>query len=267
MGVATFSSNGNYKIDVDAAVTGQSGLTSFIYWRVYVIKTYGSGYMSTTNMGNSGWADSSVGGNPDLWSNGNMAYNFQNGSNTGTFMIAEGNFSVQHRPDGNAEYFVNAGLNFVNLGSASAGTGWRSLPHIQTATVPGAPVPVGFGERTMTSIQYIFSGTTDGGSPIREWQALYQDATINGPQIAYASWGSTDLGGLLPGRMYNFWSRGRNDIGWGPWSAISSVSTVAPTWVKYEGNWRKAIPYVKHDGTWKLAQPYAKHNGLWKKTD
>lgn len=269
MGTATFSTNGNYYIDVDAQVVSQNGPGNYstIYWRIYVVKTYGTGYASSTNQGNSGWADSNVGGNPDLWSNGNMAYNFQNGSYTGTFLIAEGTFNIGHRSDGNQEYFVNGGLTLNSLGSASAGTGTRSLPRIQTATVPGAPVPLDFGTRTMTSIQYRFSGTTDGGSPIREWQALYQDATINGPQIAYSSWGSTDLGGLIPGHMYNFWSRGRNDIGWGPWSIAASVRTVAPAFVRVGGVWREAIPYVRVNGVWRAAQPYVRVNGVWKKSD
>ena len=185
----------------------------------------------------------------------------------GAFTIAEGTFNVGHDGAGNAGYYVNGGLNFVNLGSASAGTGWRSLPRIQTATVPGAPVPLGFNDITQNAIRYLFSGTTDGGSPIREWEALWQDATINGPQNAYTSNGSTLLGpGLIPGRTYNFWSRGRNDIGWGPWSNGSSARTIAGARIKHGGVWKEAVPYVKFNGVWRIAQPYAKNNGIWKKS-
>jgi hypothetical protein len=267
MGQATFSANGNYKIDVDAALVSQSGLTSRIYWRVLVIKSNTSGHAGWGNNGSSGWADSSQGGNNDLWYNGNLQYNFQNGSYSGTFTMAEGYFEVGHRADGNAEYYVSGGLTLTNLGSASAGTGWRSLPRIQTATVPAAPTPVGFSDITQNQIRYLFSGNSDGGSPIREWQALWQDVTINGPQNAYGSNGSTLLGpGLTPGHTYNFWSRGRNDIGWGPWSNVSTAKTLAGARIKVNGVWKEAVPWIKVNGVWRLAQPYVKKDGSWHRT-
>lgn len=265
MGLGTFSGNANYKIDVDAALTSQVGLTSNIYWRIYVIKSNTTGHAAWGNTGSSGWADSNLAGNPDLWNNGNMEYNFQNGSMSGTFLIAQGNFSIQHRSDGTQEYFVNAALNFINLGSASAGTGTRSLPRIQTATVPAAPTPLAFGEITMTSITYRFSGNSNGGSAILEWQGLIQDVTMNGPQVPFASGGTTTRTGLTPGRKYRFWSRGRNAVGWGPWSVAKDGVTISPANVKVNGVWKNANPYVKYGGTWRLAQPYVKVNGVWKK--
>lgn len=265
MALATFSGNGNYRIDIDAQFTGHSGLSSNVYWRIIVHKSNTTGHRAWGINGSDGWAD----GNPGrLWTvNDTLEYNFQNGSMSGSFLIAEGNFNVPHRADGHAEYIFSGGLNLTNLGSASTSTGWRSLPHIQTATVPQAPTPVGFSDITQNQIRYHFSGNGDGGSPIREWQALWQDATINGPQNAYGSNGSTLLGpGLIPGRTYNFWSRGRNDIGWGPWSSMSSARTIAGARVKHNGVWKEAIPYVKHNGAWKLAQPYSKVNGIWRKS-
>lgn len=268
MGQAVFSGNGSYTIDVDAALVSQNtgGLYSTIYWRMLVIKNGTTGHAAWGNTGSNGWVDSNLGAANDLWYNGNMEYNFQNGSMSGTFTIAEGTFNVYHRSDGNAEYYVNGGLSLVNLGDASAGTGWRSLPRIQTATVPPAPSPLAFGTITQTSIQYRFQGNGDGGSAILEWQALYQDATINGPQIAYGSGGSTDLGGLIPGHNYNFWSRGRNAVGWGPWSGMATVKTIAGARVKSGGVWKEAVPYVKVSGVWKVALPYSKVAGIWKKS-
>lgn len=269
MPTATFSGNGNYYIDVDAAVSSQNvaGNYSTIYWRVIVTKTNGSGFWASVNTGSSGWADSSVGGNPDLWNNGNLAYDFRNGQNTGSWTFAEGHFNVPHDGAGNASYFVNAGMTLASLGSASAGTGTRSLPHISTSTanVPPAPSPVGFGVITQTSIQYYFTHNGDGGSPILEWQALYQEPPV-GWQIPYWSNGTTSIGGLKPGTMYNFWSRGRNAVGWGPWSVGSSVRTDSGARVKVNGVWKQAVPYVKVNGVWKLAQPYSKINGVWRKS-
>jgi hypothetical protein len=262
MARATFSGNVNYQIDVDAAFVGHSGLSSNVYWRIIVVKGNTYGHAAWGNTGSNGWAD----GNPGrLWTNGNMEFNFQNGRYGGEFLIAEGTFNVPHRADGNAEYYVSGGLTLSGLGSASTGTGWRSLPHIQTATVPDAPTPLGVDQREMTSLRYRFSGNGNGGAPILEWQALYQEG--NGPQIPLG-WqtGTLVLPNLKPATNYNFWSRGRNSVGWGPWSGISSGRTLAGARVKSGGSWREAVPYVKQNGAWKLAQPYSKVNGIWRKS-
>ena len=263
MARATFSGNGNYQIDVDAAFTHHNGpLSSNVYWRIIVVKGNTYGHSGWGNVGNSGWAD----GNPGrLWTNNQLDYNFQNGRYGGEFLIAEGNFTVNHRSDGNAEYHTSGGLTLANLGSASAGTGWRSLPRIQTATVPSAPTPLGVDQATQTSLRFLFSGNSDGGSPIREWQIHY-GRTPNGGEWATGSNGSTPVGGLAPAQNYWFWARGRNDIGWGPFSNPISGRTIAGARVKHNGVWKDAIPYVKHNGAWKLAQPYSKVNGIWRKS-
>lgn len=266
MGQATFNGNGNYTIDVDAAVSSQDGNAkiSYIYWRVLVLKGNTTGHRAWGNTGSSGWADSSVGGNPDLWSNGNMEYNFQNGTYGGTFMIAEGTFAVGHRSDGNAEYFVNGALNLINLGYAEAGTGWRSLPRLSRE--PDAPTPLWIDNITQTSMDYRFSGNYDGGSPVIEYQALWQEG--NGPQnaLGWENDGYVSMTGLKPATNYNFWSRGRNAVGWGPWSNMMSARTLAGARVRQNGAWKEAIPYVRQNGSWKLAQPYSKVNGIWRRS-
>lgn len=261
MGTGLFSRNAGFHIDVDANLVSQDhgAKISTVYWRMFVVKTTGGGYWASTNNGNTGWVDSNVG---RLWHNPNMAFDFRNGS---TFLIAEGTFNVGHRSDGTAEYEVVGTLNLISLGSASAGTGVRSLPRL--AKLPGAPTPLGFSDITQNAIRYHFAGGSDGGSPILEWQALWQDATINGPQIPYISNGYTLLGpGLVPGHTYNFWSRGRNAVGWGPWSTGLSARTIAGARVRHQGQWREAVPYVKLNGEWRIAQPYSKLNGSWRKS-
>lgn len=263
MAKATFSGNSNYTIDVDGSLVSQSvsTLTSRIYWRVIVHKTNTTGHSAWGNTGSSGWAD----GNPGrLWTNNNMEYNFQNGSMSGSFVIADGYYNVKHNADGTARYYVAGGLDLINLGSASANTGWRTLPTIQTATVPPAPKSLGVDLNEMTSLRYRFSGQGNGGSAILEWQIQWQEGT--GPLKYATSSGTTIFTGLTPGKSFNFWSRGRNSVGWGPWSAKSTGKTIAGARVNVNGVWKEAVPYVKVNGIWKLAQPYAKQNGVWKKS-
>lgn len=132
MGTDLFSTNSNYYLEVDAEVISQSieGKYSTIHWWVKVFKTSGSGYMSTTGEGNSGWADSNIGIDKDLWNDPDLAYDFQNGSETGSWIFAEGNLNVPHNLDGTGEYSVSGEMILVNLGTASADTGMRALsPH------------------------------------------------------------------------------------------------------------------------------------------
>jgi len=266
MARATFSGNGNYQIDVDAAFTHHNGpLSSNVYWRIIVVKGNTYGHAGWGSVGSSGWAD----GNPGrLWTNNQLDYNFQNGRYGGEFLIAEGNFTVNHRSDGNAEYYTSGGLTLANLGSASAGTGWRSLPRIQTATVPQAPTPIGIFDITQNRMRYQFSGNGDGGSPIREWQ-VHWGADPNAGQFAETG-GSVNSGNITvavpPATRFYFWSRGRNDIGWGPWSNRLDARSIAGARVFHQGQWREAVPYVNQNGAWKLAQPFSKKNGIWSRS-
>ncbi|QPX62493.1 minor tail protein [Arthrobacter phage Truckee] len=257
-----FSGNSNYTLDVDGRLVSQSGLTSRIYWRVIVHKVNTTGHRAWGNNGSSGYAD----GNPGrLWTNNNMEYNFQNGSMTGSFLIEDGYFNVGHDSAGNARYYVSGGMTLALLGSASANTGWRTLPRIQTDTVPPAPDSLGVDSIEMTSMRYRFTSNGDGGASILQWQIGYGTSSTT-PQSYLTSGGTSIITGLTPGTTYYFWSRGRNSVGWGPWSVRSTGRTYAGARVKYNGVWREAIPYVKHNGAWKIAQPYSKINGIWRKS-
>lgn len=258
MSKVPFSGNASYNLDLDAALVSQNTAQNFstIYWRAIVNKTGSTSYWASGG-GNTGWADSSV--NSDLWNGRNLAYDFRNASNK---IFAEGTFNVPHRADGTAEYWVKGGLTLASLGSATAETGTRSLPRI--ANVPEAPTPLPFGEITASSIQYRFSGNGSGGGPIRQWQVHY-GTDPNAGQLAANSDGGTPITGLLPGRTYYFWSRGRNDLGWGPFSKRTSAKTLAGgARIKVNGAWKVGVPYIKVNGTWKLAVPYIKVNGVWK---
>jgi hypothetical protein len=206
--------------------------------------------------------DSSVG---RRWTDSSVEYNFQNGSMSGTFTIADGTFTVKHNSNGEASYYVASSMNLILLGSASASTGWRSLPKFQMATVPPAPKPIGLDLIDMDSMRYKFSGNGDGGSAILEWQIGWS-TTPSSTQNYLKSTGTSTFNGLKPYTNYYFWSRGRNAIGWGPWSARSTARTLSGARVRQNGVWKNAIPYVKVNGAWKLAQPYSKINGIWRKS-
>jgi hypothetical protein len=74
------------------------------------------------------------------------------------------------------------------------------------------------------------------------------------------------VSGLTPGDTYYFWTRARNSVGWGPWSASLKVMLIAGARVLAGGTWKRAVPYVNVGGVWKVAEPWVKDVGVWKKT-
>lgn len=133
---------------------------------------------------------------------------------------------------------------------------------IQRATVPAAPTPIGVDQIGHTDMRYRFSGNSNGGSPIREWQIGYGTSSTS-VQKTLSSSGTSKVGGLNLGTTYYFWSRGRNDVGWGPWSARSQGRTLSSGRVKVSGVWREMVLYVKVSGAWRQAILYEKKAGVW----
>lgn len=110
-------------------------------------------------------------------------------------------------------------------------TAWfNDFPRIPK--VPDAPTPIGIDEVTSDSFRYRFSGNGDGGSGILEWQAqAATNSAFSANVVTVSSGGTTTFTGLLPGNTYYARSRGRNAVGWGPWSSVLStyVGLPAPT--------------------------------------
>lgn len=133
MATATFSGNGNYYIDVDAAVTSQNiaGNYSTVYYRVYVVKTSGSGFWSGASGANTAYARfTGTGGYLEVWNASGFAYDFRNGSNSGSFLWTEGTVNIAHNADGTGSYDFASEIRLDGLGTATAGTGSRGLPRI-----------------------------------------------------------------------------------------------------------------------------------------
>lgn len=95
---------------------------------------------------------------------------------------------------------------------------------IQRSTVPPAPTSFQVFAVTEESISGRFNSNGDGQSPILEWQVGY-GPDPNGPIFTTPSNGTSVIGNLARGTTYYFWTRGRNALGWGPWSARTSATT------------------------------------------
>jgi hypothetical protein len=92
------------------------------------------------------------------------------------------------------------------------------------ATVPAPPRMLSATALSATTIRGIFTGITDGGSPILEWYLGY-GSSPNGPQFSVVSNGNTVVGGFVPGQRVYFWARGRNAVGWSNWGNRVEATT------------------------------------------
>lgn len=136
---------------------------------------------------------------------------------------------------------------------------------VSRATVPGVTSPIGIDQVDMVSFRYRFSAGSNGGAAIDSYQIGYGLSSGN-PTTFISSGGTSTITGLSPGTTYYVWSRAHNSVGYSPWSARLSTTTVAGGWVRVAGVWKKAIAWVRVAGVWKKAQPWVRVSGTWKKT-
>lgn len=144
-------------------------------------------------------------------------------------------------------------------------SGWSGRSDVATHREPDQTTPLSVDEIGQTSFRYFFKGNWDGGTPVLEWQVGW-GTNPNSPTNLAGSGGAIHLTGLAPATTYYVWSRGRNAVGWGPWSARTQVRTIAGAFVKLDFVYHEAIPYMKVDGVWRLLTPWVKQAGEWKET-
>lgn len=159
----------------------------------------------------------------------------------------------------------------INASGTSGFGGPTDFPvWVARGTIPPAPTPMGFDQITHTSFRYRFNSAGDGGAAIEEWQFGFgYNATT--PQYFVASNGTSIISTIVPGTIVYGWSRGRNSVGWGPWSVRSTAVMKRAGRIKTASAWAHGIPYIKNSaGIWTPAQPYTKKytgpaptDGVW----
>lgn len=159
---------------------------------------------------------------------------------------------------GDIWYFWTRGRNALGWSAFSA----RSSA--QLYRVPDAPNPVVLTNVRQTAVHAEFAGNGDGFTPVLEWQIGY--GLSSSYPTNFVSQYNLDVGNLDPGKTYFFWARGRNAIGWGPWSAVRYVTLVAGAYVTVGSSTKRAVPYVRVSGVWKVARPMIKDVGVWKES-
>jgi hypothetical protein len=169
----------------------------------------------------------------------------------------------RHLGSHNATFNQNVIFHIDYSGTQGFGGPTDFNQYITRASVPAAPTPLSLDQIGHTSIRYRFSGNSNGGSVILEWQVGYGTDPTK-VQYTLGSSGTSVVGGLSLGTRWYFWSRGRNAVGWGPWSTRLDARTLAGSRVNLSGVWKEAIAYVKVAGVWKQAIPFLNVAGTWK---
>jgi hypothetical protein len=159
---------------------------------------------------------------------------------------------------------------WIRARNALGWSGWSGRGEATTWQVPAAPNSPSYYNVTQRSVGVQFTFTKRYNDPPnlemqfkygRDGSGVVIDGTVNvNETVEY-------LYNLDPGKVYYFWGRARNSVGWGPWSPTASMLVlIAGARVLVAGQWKRAVPYVKTDGTWKVAEPWVKNAGVWKKT-
>lgn len=165
----------------------------------------------------------------------------------------------------NATYTQSVCFHIDATGTQGLGGPTDFWQAINRATIPAAPTMLGLDQLGHTTARVRFSGNSDGGSPILEWQVGY-GYDPNTVQYTISSSGTSTLSNFIVGSDIYAWARGRNAVGWGPWSARANARLLSSGRVKVAGTWREMILYVKVAGVWRSAILYEKKNGVWTPT-
>lgn len=263
LGVITVSTEQTVGFGIeDSGTNGLGGPTNFTVAidraTVPPAPTMGISNVSATYIDVNSNSNGNGGATVDQWQlgwgtnpNGPTSYKFLD--------INDGTGTVNGLTKGTTYYFWARRHNSEGWGR------WSSRASATTWKEPAAPSAVVISNITQRAVTTKFTGNSAGGTPILEWQLAY-GTSPSAPQTAVPSTGTLNLTGLSAGMKYYFWARGRNAVGWGPYSPVSTATLLAGARIMYANVWKNAVPYVKVSGAWKIAEPWAKIAGLWKRT-
>lgn len=160
-------------------------------------------------------------------------------------------------------------------------TGWGAT-NVQTAylggfpRIPKRPSPPGvpsFTNILPTSVTVYWSGSADNsGSGIDAYLLRYwPNAEGTGPYTDFSQVNDTSriVTGLTPGQEYRFVVYAHNgsadNSGYSDSSGAAVVRTLSGMWAKWQGAWKRTVPFVKVAGEWKAVSVFIKDAGTWKR--
>lgn len=159
-------------------------------------------------------------------------------------------------------YYVRASVR-----NSAGWSNWSGARAMTTQRVPGRPSAPVASNILADRATLTFSDPSDTGSTAITSRQIGYATTNADPTVSSNIFTGTSprvIAGLDPGKTYWFATRARNTIGWGPWSTRRQVQTEFALRVRYQGQWRYAIPYVRHSGTWRKTTPHVRQGTQWR---
>lgn len=177
------------------------------------------------------------------------------------FIWSNGVSDVGSLSSGQRVYFWARGRNAIGWGL------WSNRTEATTWKPPNPPGVILFPDVDQKSVTMTFNAGSSGGTPILEHQIGYgKDPNGYSFAIPVQENAFNILSNLDPGKLYYFWVRSRNAVGWGPWSERRQVTLIAGARIFVGTQWVRAVPYVRINGTWKVVRPWVRSAGVWKET-
>ena len=154
----------------------------------------------------------------------------------------------------------------INISAAISGVyvfGSASPSGKVVAVGPPAPSIIGIDQITPDSLRFRFASAGDGGAPLLGWQAQIATNPSFTGATTVSSTGTTTFSGLTPATTYYCRARGRNQIGYGPWSTVVSAMTASGAYVSLNGAW-VPVPLLVSDGAaWRTPELFVSDGSAW----
>lgn len=248
------------RLTLDQSTQDQAGNWTDVVWNLYLVRTASS---SSTWAGDAQPWEVILSGT--TWS-GASPYDFRSSA---VIHIGSGVKRMGHDADGYSTIVGYAAFNGGPLGFTRVDA---SMSLTRIPKPPGAPlvsgsvngVTLGLDEVTTNSVRMRFSGTTDGGSAITGWEIQYaKNSAFTDTPKTVASNGLSTITGLIPGTTYYFRARGKNGVGYGPYSSTISTKTKTALYVSDGTNWDPAEVYVSNGSAWVAVEIFISDGSVW----
>lgn len=196
----------------------QAGNTSTIAWNMY---WYFSGSVTCRQLDN---GDLTLGG-AVRWNDSGRVHDYSSShSHSGNYKVASGSFTVTHDSEGNYNLSGSGGLTGYSGARSSFTTGTWALTRIPK--VPAAPAtPTATASGNTITVSWV--APDNNGATITSYQIQRADnSAMTTNPVTYTDTASPiAIGSLNYGQAYYVRVRAYNSVGWGPWSAVRTVTT------------------------------------------
>jgi len=265
-GSAQLSGSGDYSVALKVDYISSVGWANYSTFRWEVFLDKGASQVGSWIEDPQSWS-ANIGGVPR---SGTFSIPYATrGQNSRS--LGAGYVDIYHNPDGTRPEFdssasVSTAHSAIGSGTVSGvKTGAPRIPKVPAATYWADP-PIDTVTSDSFRVHFAFWPRDDGGTPIREYQVETTregDLLVETFNFGAGSGGNELIPGREPARLYTVRTRARNDVGWGPWSSVQSVTTLSGIFTSDGANWVAQPVRVSNGSAWVNADPTISDGDSW----